>query len=285
MLLLVCLIQADGSAAALGPQVWLPALSNQYDLMGDTSPSAVSNSQLHYGQDVRTFIEDQPLTRGSVLWNALTQSAQYWDIKLLVRNYTQNDFGDTHSLVLIVDSLSVQNTLMQLIPASQRDASAKQAIGELLKMASNAYAAFDSDQGAADGESLNNIVNALPTPSAGAKSQWHIGTDVREFIEDQPLYRGGVAGAAALISLENFGVKLLVNGYLTKDFGDTPSLVLLVDSLAVQNTLLQLVAPALRDAAAGALGQYLQDASNLRKQDGALVAGADYLHPHLLAGR
>jgi hypothetical protein len=53
----------------------------------------------------------------------------------------------------------------------------------------------------------------------------------------------------------------------------------------VQNTLLQLVAPALRDAAAGALGQYLQDASNLRKQDGALVAGADYLHPHLLAGR
>jgi hypothetical protein len=46
MLLLVCLIQADGSAAALGPQVWLPALSNQYDLMGDTSPSAVSNSQL-----------------------------------------------------------------------------------------------------------------------------------------------------------------------------------------------------------------------------------------------
>ncbi|SDE79611.1 hypothetical protein SAMN05192589_1493, partial [Paracidovorax valerianellae] len=39
-------------------------LANQYDVVGDTSPSVVSNSQWHYGQDVRIGIEDQPLYRG-----------------------------------------------------------------------------------------------------------------------------------------------------------------------------------------------------------------------------
>jgi Ca2+-binding RTX toxin-like protein len=113
------------------------------------------------------------------------------------------------------------------------------------------------------------------SPSAVANSEWHIGTSVPVFIEDQPLYRGGIGSAALGASLDYGNITLLVDGYAKKDFGDTHSLVLLVDSLAVQNTLLQLVTPAQRDSAAGSLKEYLQNASYLRKQDGALIAGSD----------
>jgi YD repeat-containing protein len=135
-------------------------LTNQYDILGDTSLSAVANSQLHYGYDIRTFIEDQPDKRGSVVWDALMRSKDYWSIKLLVPNYTQNDFGDTHSLVLIVDSLSVQNALLSLVPDGQK-ASMANTLMDIFKKSSNAMESTDSDQGTADGESLDNIANAL----------------------------------------------------------------------------------------------------------------------------
>ena len=81
------------------------------------NPSGVSNSQIHYGTDVGVFIESQPLYRGGIVWSTAAQSALYSDIKLLNSDYRNNDFGDTHSLVLIVDSLAVQNVLKQLAPA------------------------------------------------------------------------------------------------------------------------------------------------------------------------
>jgi hypothetical protein len=42
--------------------------------------------------------------------------------------------------------------------------------------------------------------------------------------------RGGIGSAAAGGSLDYGNITLLVDGYATKDFGDTHSLVLLVDS-------------------------------------------------------
>ncbi|MDA6332005.1 hypothetical protein OSK47_24605, partial [Escherichia coli] len=48
--------------------------------------------------------------------DAAAQSAAYLDWKLLVNNFAVNDFGDTHSLVLLVDSLSVQDALTRLDP-------------------------------------------------------------------------------------------------------------------------------------------------------------------------
>ncbi|WP_443192577.1 hypothetical protein [Pseudomonas indica] len=87
---------------------------NQFDVMGVGEPSAVANSQIHYGADIKIFIEDQPLMRGDILQEAIAASFGYTDVKLLVPNYADNDFGDTHSLVLILDSLNVQNTLLQL---------------------------------------------------------------------------------------------------------------------------------------------------------------------------
>ena len=91
-------------------QVTVP---NQFDIVGSGTPSAVANSQWHIGQDVQVFIEDQPLYRGGVVADVLLQSLKYLDVKLLVNEFVNKDFGDTHSLVLLVDSLNVQNTLLQ----------------------------------------------------------------------------------------------------------------------------------------------------------------------------
>jgi pimeloyl-ACP methyl ester carboxylesterase len=73
-------------------------LNNYYDLFGAPLPSAVSNSQIHYGQDTPIWIEDQPLLRGDVLGGVATASSIVNGTKLLVNNFSQNDFGDTLSL-------------------------------------------------------------------------------------------------------------------------------------------------------------------------------------------
>ncbi len=142
-------------------------LSNQFDVVGD-SPisisnaeypfSAVADSQLHYGEDVRVYIESQPLARGNVLPQFIKQS-----FKLLVDNYSVNDFGDTHSLVLLVDSLNVQNTMIQLVPESQQ-ATLALSLSGLFKASSNRTITSEiigSNQGKAEGDVLENVVNSL----------------------------------------------------------------------------------------------------------------------------
>ena len=134
-------------------------LPNFYDVFGDTAPSSVSNSQWHYGQATPVFIEDQPLWRGDVLFDVVAASYAYSDTKLLVPFFSQNDFGDTHSLVLLVDSLSVQNALATLAPTL-----APSTLSTLLRSASNARAVTGTgpgNQGMADGDSLEHVIDAL----------------------------------------------------------------------------------------------------------------------------
>ena len=95
-------------------------LAPQYDVMGDTSPSAVANSQWHTGINTPIFIEDQPLYRGGYVGGAIVASIDKLGLELLPNGYATKDFGDTHSLVLLVDSLSVQNTLLQMLPQANR---------------------------------------------------------------------------------------------------------------------------------------------------------------------
>lgn len=140
-------------------------VSNQFDVVGATSPSAVSNSQWHIGTDMQVFIEDQPLYRGGVVGGVALDTLKYLDVKLLVNGYANKDFGDTHSLVLLVDSLNVQNTLLQMLPQNQRSA-AEKTIQRMLTEASNRIKvdgalAFGSDQGKAEGDVLENMLNAL----------------------------------------------------------------------------------------------------------------------------
>ncbi|MBL0075975.1 MAG: hypothetical protein IPP41_08640 [Rhodocyclaceae bacterium] len=101
-----------------------PLQINQWDVVGTetTTPvwSAVANSMWHYGADVKVFIEDQPFTRGSIISAIAQTSLDFGDVKLLVDNYNVNGFADNHSLVLLIDSLNVQNTLLQLLPENLR---------------------------------------------------------------------------------------------------------------------------------------------------------------------
>ena len=77
----------------------------------------VADSQWHHGANVDVFIEDQPLVRGAILKAA---AGVYWDTGALmpITDYTQNDFGDTHSIVLLIDSLSAQHLLQTLAPTA-----------------------------------------------------------------------------------------------------------------------------------------------------------------------
>lgn len=167
---------AGGKQALFERQQGPYTFANFYDVYGYTMPSAVSNSQLHYGTATPVFIEDQPLWRGDVIWNAITQTYEYSDTKLLVPGYSQNDFGDTHSLVLLVDSLSVQNALAALDPAVSQDT-----LNEILQSASNAtkMSGVGADnQGQAEGDVLEQVVDALygmfKSPSAPRLDTTHL---------------------------------------------------------------------------------------------------------------
>ena len=147
-----------GAQAVWGREQGPFTIPNFYDIYGDTMPSAVANSQLHYGTPTPVFIEDQPLLRGSVVADAAHASmSAYWDVKLLVTNFNQNDFGDTHSLVLIQDALAVENMLAQLDPALTSGKAS-----ELLRAASNKKAEWKfNEQGKAEGDVLENLVKSL----------------------------------------------------------------------------------------------------------------------------
>lgn len=180
---------------------------NQYDVMGSGSPSMVASSNIHHGAHVKVFIENQPLYRGTLgeNWDA---SWAYGDLKLLADGFGKNNFGDTHSLVLILDSLNVQNTLLQLVPEAQRE----QATTTLFVMLQSASwrqtdtdwtsIGTDSDQGEAEGDVLENMVNALAQMILGdqaasvklngnpAGNTWHlIGTeDTAPYTDREALY-------------------------------------------------------------------------------------------------
>ncbi len=153
----------DGLGAAYATNrapLSLAGLSPIYDIYGAPLPSAVANSQHHYGEATPVFIEDQPLYRGNVLtsvpWNSGSRMV-FGEWRLLVPSFNQNDFGDTHSLVLLVDSLSVQAALSRLMPSASQDD-----IEAIFRAASSAAAAATPfTQGVAEGDVLENVVNAL----------------------------------------------------------------------------------------------------------------------------
>jgi hypothetical protein len=76
---------------------------------GNLGPSFVSNSGIHYGTRQEIYIEDQPLTRGAYSL-IVDQGSVHSDPAI-------NDFADTHSLVLLVDSLSLMTALERLDPS------------------------------------------------------------------------------------------------------------------------------------------------------------------------
>ncbi|MBL8422569.1 MAG: hypothetical protein JNK06_03535, partial [Candidatus Accumulibacter phosphatis] len=165
--LAVAIAQRDTQAYSKASEAWniatdarntvSPPEPNVFDIYGATYPSVVSSSQLHYGAPTPVFVEDQPLYRGSVIKEVIRASLDAYGLKFLVDRYAHNDFGDTHSLVLLVDSLNLQNALATLDPLVKTDT-----LNAILQAASNARSnSAAGDQGKAEGDVLENVLNSL----------------------------------------------------------------------------------------------------------------------------
>ena len=109
-----------------------------YDIYGDTFPSMVASSQLHYGKPIGVAIENQPLGRGDYWHRVSKGSDSIFNPKLLVDGYDGNNFGDTHSLALIIDSLSTQSMISKLDGNLDTDSFKK-----IFRLASNQKALTD----------------------------------------------------------------------------------------------------------------------------------------------
>ena len=83
---------------------------------GGSATSFTSNSGIHYGQRQELPIEAQPLYRGNWLTSFLNDFPS-----LLVNTPGRNDFADTHSLVLLVDSLTLMAAMEKLAPTISID--------------------------------------------------------------------------------------------------------------------------------------------------------------------
>jgi Ca2+-binding RTX toxin-like protein len=153
-----------------------PPLTNQYDIVGkEVTPIAtymVANSQYHHGQDMGVFIEDQPLVRGAVIGPTYGVYVDTGAL-MLINEYSQNNFGDTHSLMLIVDSLNAQNALLNLLPESQRNSTATQEMVQKILINSSVSKADSkaNAQGKAEGDVLENVLNSLGIQLLGPK-EW-----------------------------------------------------------------------------------------------------------------
>lgn len=129
-----------------------------YDVYGAPWPSAVANSQRHYGQSVPVFIEDQPLVRGTVLRTGISARWRTGEIRTLLPGYDLNDFGDTHSIALIEDSLRVQ-----AVYANLDSTATLSKFSSLMNMASNSKADtpyFSNSQGKAQGDVVESFMDA-----------------------------------------------------------------------------------------------------------------------------
>ena len=116
---------------------------------GGFAPSFVSNSGIHYGSRQDIYIEDQPLTRGT--YNLAFNQGD------LVANPSINDLGDTHSIVLLIDSLSLMAAMEKLAPNLTIE-TARQIYAAM----SNASAVTQiGSQGKAEGDTLERMLDSL----------------------------------------------------------------------------------------------------------------------------
>ncbi|WP_232062052.1 hypothetical protein [Variovorax sp. PBS-H4] len=106
----------------------------------------------------------------------------------------------TDDLAWIVDSLHIQNVLLQMLPASQRDSDqAVETLSRILQCAFNleladANARFDEGEDKAEGDALENVLNALAGLALGPLGQPRLkgsrDSNGRHLMED----RGGFTG-------------------------------------------------------------------------------------------
>ena len=124
---------------------------------GNGGASFVSFSGVHYGKyPVPVYIEDQPLFRGNILSTFANLNVPLYPA-LLVDDPASNDFGDTHSLALLVDSLSTMQAMSSLDP----NLTAGQIEAFFKTMSNSRKANFPKTQGRSEGDTLEFMLNAM----------------------------------------------------------------------------------------------------------------------------
>ncbi len=123
---------------------------------GHLGPSFVANSGIHHGMRQEVYIEDQPLTRGRY-FIPVNQGS-------LMADPSVNDFADTHSLVLLVDSLSLLAVFERLDPAFTLEN------GRAILAAASSSGAETRflSQGSAEGDTLERALDSLSRLILGA---------------------------------------------------------------------------------------------------------------------
>lgn len=147
-----------------------------YDIYAKNPPSMVASSQLHYGTDIPITVENQPLGRGLYTAGVKEAKEQYGDLKLLVNNYNNTDFGDTHSIVLLVDSLETQRQLQGISNKTTIDD-----FNKIMSLSTNKNAVMDKKLTALDGyqtlaESIaeykyGNVIRKISNPNETIKKE------------------------------------------------------------------------------------------------------------------
>jgi Ca2+-binding RTX toxin-like protein len=127
--------------------------------------SFISNSGVHYGIRQEIAIEGQPKSRGTYVTDFFDQ----W-FNLLVENPSKNDFGDTHSLVLLVDSLSLMAAMEALDPRITPESAATIYAAMSSAKASSVY----NGQGYAEGDTLERTLDAIYDLIAGPGQSPHL---------------------------------------------------------------------------------------------------------------
>lgn len=114
--------------------------------------SFTSNSGVHYGNRQEVHIETQPLYRGNWLSSFINEFPS-----LIINDPGKNNFADTHSLVLLVDSLSLMAAMERLAPTITIETA-----GQIYAAMSNAkMATLGSAQGKTEGDTLERMLDAL----------------------------------------------------------------------------------------------------------------------------
>ena len=131
----------------------------------------VSNSQRHTNNLVSLFIEDQPDVYGNA--GLIGRAADLTDPAIAAADFAEaGDFGTTHAIILIIDSLSLVDALQRATGSSVSSPSTTlslEAIQGMMAAASSSraknnfslFATAATAPGEAEGDSLENLLDAL----------------------------------------------------------------------------------------------------------------------------
>ncbi len=161
--------QQTSSALRAGNNPLSPNYANSRFLFDDlmtelrgSGISGVADGGLRHSRDrVSIPIEDQPAVRG-------TPISAFPDLALS-NHWNRNDFGDTHSLVLLIDSLTLMSAFARLDPTLTPATLTR--LFSAATWSKGEAGSVNEGQGTAEGDTLETLLDALITLLSGGIEQ------------------------------------------------------------------------------------------------------------------